>query len=321
MFTCFGIAGYFTTMKRAQQLQYKRKWTAATRSLKKQLRETFVESDRDSEDSEQALLGSADSSVLNLLEDGIENNSEREPAPDIDLQGNASSFSDTDSVIDSDNMHADDQHDGWECIDCDVTVSSHSEDDNDCFESDLAAWVTEFQIKQNAVDAILKLLKRSGHPDLPCTCRTLLHTARQVETQVKSGLDYHYLGLGSQLLKHFKQYSLPRREQAGGIEIPLNVDGLPLFHSSSSMMWPVLCAIVNMQPVTVFPVVLTCGDTKPTDLDFLSDTVHDLKNILQHGLQDGDNTIHVALRCIVCGCTSKGYGESKQIIFWILRMR
>ena len=300
-------------MKRGQQLQYKRKWTAATRSLKKQLRDNLVESERDSEDSGESLLGSADSSVLKRLEDGIENNSDREPAPNIDLQGTASSFSDADSMIDSNNIHADDQHVGWECNDCHVAVSSDSEDDNDCFKSDLAAWVTEFQIKQNAVDAILKLLKRSDHHDLPCACHTLLHTARHVETQVKSGLDYHYLALGSQLLKQFKQYSLPRRKQAGGIEISLNVDGLPLFHSSSTVMWPVLCAIVNMQPVTVFPVVLTCGDTKPTDLDFLSDTVHDLKNILQHGLQDGDNTIHVALHRIVCDAPARAMMEASNL--------
>jgi hypothetical protein len=57
------------------------------------------------------------------------------------------------------------------------------------------------------------------------------------------------------------------------LEISLNIDGLPLFKSSSKTLWPILCGMMNVEPVAVFPVALTYGTSKPTDLEFLQDTM------------------------------------------------
>ncbi len=42
--------------------------------------------------------------------------------------------------------------------------------------------------------------------------------------------------------------------------------------------------MMNLKPLIVFPVALTYGGTKPHNLDFLSDTIMDLNNIIQNGL-------------------------------------
>ena len=136
--------------------------------------------------------------------------------------------------------------------------SSDSEDDlnDESLQVELASWANEFLVKHNAMDSLLALLKKSGHPNLPSYARTLLGTTRSISVQVKSGMDYVYLPLAAELLKHFKRHPPNIVDHIDSLEISLNVDGLPLFKSCNKTLWPVLCAIVNVKPVVVFPVVL-----------------------------------------------------------------
>lgn len=128
--------------------------------------------------------------------------------------------------------------------------------------SALGAWASQYQVKSNAVDALLKTLRAYGHPELPSSSRTLLR--------------YH---------------TVP-----DSIDLSFNIDGLPLFKSSGRTMWPVLCA-VHLKPTIVFPVTLTCGGAKPTDLHFLDDMVADINNLLSSG---------PAFRCLLPTADAKG---------------
>lgn len=56
----------------------------------------------------------------------------------------------------------------------------------------LAQWINQFQIKHNAVDSLLNILRENGHPELPKTARTLLATCDRVDWEVKSGMKYIY---------------------------------------------------------------------------------------------------------------------------------
>ena len=197
----------------------------------------------------------------------------------------------------------------WDQIDQYITLtSSESETESDCSESlkdGLVKWANEFQIKHNALDNLLLLLQKSGHPDLPSSARTLLKTTREVHTQLMSGMEYIYLGLEKGLLRYVKDYAKLQKEPITALEISLNIDGLPLFKSSGKGLWPVLCAVVNMQPVNVFPIALTFGNSKPSNLDFLKETVEELKNLMENGLSDGEKTISVLLKCITCDAPAK----------------
>ena len=186
--------------------------------------------------------------------------------------------------------------------------SFSSEDDNvndDSLREGLVNWTNKFLIKQNALDSLLVLLKSNGHPDLPGCARTLLHTSRSISIQKKSGMEYVYFPLAAQLLHHFKRYPAETVRGMDILKISLNVDGLPLFKSSSTNLWPVLCAIVNVKPIIVFPVVLTCGSSKPKDLEFLEELINDLDNVLKDGVQDGDRVLSVSLRCVVCDAPAR----------------
>ena len=194
----------------------------------------------------------------------------------------------------------------WNIIDENPVVSSDSvsSDEEGNIASDLVSWINKHQIKHNAADDLLKFLKTHGHNTLPLSARTLLKTDRTVQIEEKSGMSYIYLGLEEALVRTFEKYPPETKQSTINIELSLNVDGLPLFKSSNTCMWPVLCAIM-IHPVSVFPVALTCGKSKPCSLDFLSDTIRDLNHILQHGILYKESTIHVTLKCIVCDAPAR----------------
>ena len=125
----------------------------------------------------------------------------------------------------------------------DSNESSYLLDNSDetSLEDRLVNWVNTFNVKHNAVDSLLKFLKGTGHPNLPSTARSLLSTTRVVDTQVKSGMQYLHYPLEDILLRNFLSYPPSARENVEILELALNIDGIPLFKSSRSSLWPVLC--------------------------------------------------------------------------------
>lgn len=77
--------------------------------------------------------------------------------------------------------------------------------------------------------------------------------------------------------------------------------------------WSILCGIMNINPPKIFPVALTCGSSKPSNLDFLQDTITDLDQILNNGYVDNNKTINVILRCIVCDAPAKALVKSMKL--------
>ena len=82
-------------------------------------------------------------------------------------------------------------------------------DDSDQLENcslkdELVTWVNDFQVKHNAVDVLLKLLKQSGHSELPSNARSLVATPRLVSIGHKSEMEYVYVPLEKALLENFQ---------------------------------------------------------------------------------------------------------------------
>ena len=58
------------------------------------------------------------------------------------------------------------------------------------------------------------------------------------------------------------------------LSLNVNVDGLPLFHSSNVQLWPIQCSISELAKPEVFIIGLCAGLTKPSDVTtFLHDFV------------------------------------------------
>ena len=75
---------------------------------------------------------------------------------------------------------------------------------------------------------------------------------------------------------------------------------LPLFKSSRTSVWPVLCLIENIKDSKVFPISFSVGQSKPLDLDFLIDLFNDLSEISNHGLSIDEKKIPLTIVCIIC---------------------
>ena len=173
------------------------------------------------------------------------------------------------------------------------------------FEQKLQTWACDFNLTHNAVDELLKLLRSNGHSTLPATARTFFRSSTSIETKVISGMDYYFFGFKTQLIKYIKYASAADIIVPSEIHISLNIDGLPLFRSSKKSLWPILASIANIDPKVVFPVAITCGDKKPNNLDFLCESINELKSVISEGITIENNDYTILLSCIVCDAPAR----------------
>lgn len=275
------------------QKQYKRKWISAKRQLKKLVNEqpVLITNDYEDEASDSAPCTSSEPNIAVDYEECSESE-----VHDIDHK--------SDFIL----------RDG----DCSKLYSSSESDDYDS-ENDqsndtdlchsLMEWVTEYHVKNNAVDKLLKILQKAGHC-VPATARSLLKTVKDVTVVETSGMQYVYLDISQSLTNFVNKLPENRKESLDHLEIALNIDGLPLFKSSSVSLWPILCSVVNVFPIKVFPIALAGGSNKPSDLDFLNDTVRDLKILLASGLTVGNDEYPVHLKYVVCDAPARAMVKS-----------
>lgn len=156
----------------------------------------------------------------------------------------------------------------------DNSISGEEEEAH--MESRLASWALQQNITHSALSNLFKILKYH-HPSLPADARTLLGTSRSesVVVQEKAGGTYHYFGI----LKSIKTtVEANKSSLTSGVclELQANVDGLPVFKSSSTQFWPILGVIKNLPQHQPFVIGLFCGTRKPSLIEYLEDFVGEL---------------------------------------------
>ena len=62
---------------------------------------------------------------------------------------------------------------------------------------------------------------------------------------------------------------------------------------------------MHLDPVAVFPLSITFRQTKPTSLDFLTENVTELKDVLESGLEVDGRVMGVKVRCVVCDAPAR----------------
>lgn len=178
--------------------------------------------------------------------------------------------------------------------------------DSGSLASELRDWAVKFQVTTVALSALLCILKlHTCFSSLPSDSRSLLKTPSTIPVRPVNPGFYHHIGIGSSLQKMLE--SIPSLSE---VKLMLNIDGLPLFKSSTGELWPILASVLNVPQLVaqVFPVGVYYGKKKPGSLgEFLSDFVQDMRNLIEDGLFVNGKKVLVYLSAICCDAPAKSF--------------
>lgn len=161
----------------------------------------------------------------------------------------------------------------------------------------LREWAIRNQVKNRHTDQLLKLLREHGHT-LPKTARTLLKSNKNFNVQRISGMEYVYFGLADRLC------AIAAKTKCKELNISLNVDGLPLFKSSLTSPWPVLCYVAETGQTFTIAMLIHRGH-QAKDSAFLAETCEELSKILVEGILVEGKTVPVNLTCIMADAPAR----------------
>lgn len=167
----------------------------------------------------------------------------------------------------------------------------------------LAEWHLKFNVSQAALSDLLKILQPSI-ADLPKDARTLLRTPRNIEIKEMDDGEYYYFGLRFWLQSLLHLCS----QTTNTLTVHVNIDGIPLFSSSNTCLWPVLCSVKEFG-ATVFPVALYCNYHKPECAsEYLKDFIDEMKLLEQVGYSDNSGKMYtVKLGAVVCDAPARAF--------------
>jgi hypothetical protein len=211
----------------------------------------------------------------------------------------------------SDDSDSDSSEDCWNRVDKLCTEFSDSSDSEGesirktNVKSRLQNWAVTEAVTHRQLDTMLPILQEEYDSALPRTAKTLLKITNDLPSNAKilSGGEYLYLGVKAGLIRVLSNDA--QLSTSHVIELTLNIDGLPLFRSSSYSLWPVLCCVADANPQQVFPVALYGGKNKPTNCDFLLDTIHELQELLSSGFSVNGKHFECKIKFIVCDAPAK----------------
>lgn len=170
----------------------------------------------------------------------------------------------------------------------------------------LRKWATDYNIPQNALNALLNVLKcDAGLNFLPKDSRTLLQCKSTKVTNMRNveprGYYYHF-GLSAGIMKCSFLFPLTNI-----IKIAVGVDGLPLSASSSSQFWPILAYIMPHHE-HVFPIGIYYGQEKPNNSDeFLKDFISEVILLSTNGITINGSKKNIVIEVICCDAPARAF--------------
>ena len=237
-------------------------------------------------------MAESDSSGEDLIVEKAANESDMDIAQCLPL-GADSDYGFSEAVLSSD---SETEVDGGESIN--MVKDGHQPDIGE----ELAIWATKNGCTRTALNEMLDILRRHGHC-LPNDARTLLQNPRVVQTMAKCDGMYSYFGLESGILRNLSQTRFVCDDTS--IKRSFNIDGVPLFKSTSLQFWPILCSFHCFDP---FIVGLFCGSAKPDPVEeYLAEFNHELQQLCEHGVTHDNIHYSVSIEAFVCDAPARAF--------------
>jgi len=158
------------------------------------------------------------------------------------------------------------------------------------------------------IDNLLDILRSENH-DLPKSATSLLQTKSNENIQVMTSLkntngSYVYFGIEEGL-----KGIISDEYTENTIRLLFNIDGLPLYNSSSQQFWPNLGLIVHDKYDTKpFIVAVYSGDSKPKNInDFIKDFVQEVSYLVKNGLNIRQKMFKIEIIGFSCDTPARAF--------------
>lgn len=169
--------------------------------------------------------------------------------------------------------------------------------------SKLKAWVQQFNPSVKACRSLFQIL-REENLDVPLSVKTLLGPIQECTIRTVAPGQYVHIGLLVQLKKieHLFDSSITE------IYIDIGVDGLPLFKSSGTGVWPILCKIVGKDNIDAFLIGTYIGPNKPSNVDtYLYDFLNEYKELHEDGFNLNGRIVKCTIRAFICDTPARAF--------------
>lgn len=171
------------------------------------------------------------------------------------------------------------------------------------FEQSLASFYVQYNLPREAGNKLLNIMRQQGYR-LPADIRTLIKTPRVCIVENKCGGDYAYYGIETGVIKILAQ-NPDYCANNDKISLQINIDGLPIFKSTTDQMWPILCAFEMFPP---FIVALFSGKCKPNNVaDYLSDFLNEVQELKQRNIRYNNNTFIILIKVFICDAPARSF--------------
>lgn len=154
------------------------------------------------------------------------------------VKRDSSSIGNSFSVFDVDENHINIMQEEIKNKYCSSVIDNAENSNITDLETDIRMLALDDMIKHSTLNKLLQIFKKHI-PDceLPSDARTLLRTPRNVKVHKNGDGNYWHYGLEKALTNVLSSVNINQ------ISISINIDGLPMFKSSSMSFWPILVNI------------------------------------------------------------------------------
>lgn len=144
------------------------------------------------------------------------------------------------------------------------------------FKQKIGDWYFKNKPSRQCFEELLRILSEENL-DVPLSANSFIKQPDKLSLRNVFPGVYSHFGIKKQFLR------IPSSilHDCDKIVIDINVDGLPLYNSSRTKLWPILIKIVDFPNILILPIGVHVGKSKPHNIsNFLSDSVAELKELI-----------------------------------------